>query len=160
MPSRFLWFVGLSVPVLATVVIAWGQSAPAQSKSPASEDPVEKSPTPAGRRVDVELRMFMRMKLDASSRILEGLAIEDLSLVREGARNLAEMSRAEKWRVSTDPLYRQHSADFQEIVAQLEKAAEEKNPDRAALKWMDATMSCLECHRYVRGMHLVSSGTP
>lgn len=30
------------------------------------------------------------------------------------------------------------------------EAAKEGNIDRAALRWMDTTMSCIECHRYVR----------
>jgi hypothetical protein len=60
------------------------------------------------------------------------------------------MSGAEKVRVHTDPLYRQFSADFQQTTKELVGAANDKNLDRAALKWMDATMGCIECHRYVR----------
>ncbi|QDU40197.1 hypothetical protein Mal4_45520 [Maioricimonas rarisocia] len=100
----------------------------------------------------VVLREFMRRKLAASSKILEGLVIEDTRLIREGAQTLNEMSAAEKWRVSNDVMYRQFSAEFRRITQKLDEAAQEGNLDQATLKWVDATMSCMECHRFVRGM--------
>jgi hypothetical protein len=103
---------------------------------------------------DAELRNFMRKKLEASSQILEGLTTDDLQLVKDGARRLREMSTAEKFRVSNDPIYRQFNADFNGVTQQLIKAAEDGNADRAAMKWMDATIGCMDCHRFVRGMHI------
>ncbi|MFG0334625.1 MAG: hypothetical protein ACF8TS_14815 [Maioricimonas sp. JB049] len=100
----------------------------------------------------IALREFMRRKLAASSKILEGLVIEDTRLIREGAQTLNEMSAAEKWRVSNDVMYRQFSAEFRRITQKLDEAAREGNLDQATLKWIDATMSCMECHRFVRGM--------
>jgi hypothetical protein len=149
---------GTLIAVLAAsataIAIAVG-SDPAVPTRPPTGAAEPRGSDPKGPRLDMEIRTFMRRKLDASSQILEGLAVEDLALVRAGANTLVEMSTAEKWRVSTDALYRQHSADFREIAQQLSKAADEGNMDRAALKWVDATMSCLECHRYVRGMRIV-----
>lgn len=103
---------------------------------------------------EVELREFMRKKLSASNLILEGLTTDDLDLVKTGARQLHELSSAERWRVSNDPIYRQFSGEFREITQQVIKAAEDGNSDRVAMKWMDATISCLDCHRFVRGMHV------
>ncbi len=96
------------------------------------------------------LQTFMRAKLTASTKILEGLAIDDLDLVREGAVEMNKMSSAEQWRRHDDMLYRQFSAEFRRTTQDLIDAAKEGQIDRAALKWMDATMSCIECHRYVR----------
>lgn len=97
-----------------------------------------------------ELRDFMHKKLEASNKILEGLVMEDTDLIQEGATALSEMSSAEKWRVSNDAMYQQFSKEFQRTAAKLVDAAKEKNLDRAALRWMDTTMSCIECHRFVR----------
>ena len=36
-------------------------------------------------------------------------------------------------------------------------AAKEKNIDRAALRWMDTTLSCIECHRFVRNELVVQA---
>lgn len=100
--------------------------------------------------VNQELRAFMRTKLKASNQILEGLALEDTGLIEEGAKTLAEMSSVEKWRVSQDAMYRQFSTEFNRNANKLLEAAKERNIDRAALRWMDTTMSCIECHRFVR----------
>lgn len=110
---------------------------------------------PSDREADIELSEFMRRKLGASSQILEGLCTEDPILIREGTNILQEMCTAEKWRVSTDPMYRQFSGDFQEIVQQMDEAVEDENFDRVAIKWMDATMCCIDCHRFARNMLIV-----
>lgn len=101
-----------------------------------------------------ELQEFMRRKLSASTEILEGFCVDDMQLVIKGAKQLRAMSEAEAWRVSNDVMYKQFSNEFRQITSDLIKAAEEKNPDRAMLKWVDATVSCLDCHRFVRGMRV------
>lgn len=96
------------------------------------------------------IAQFMRKKLQASTVILEGLALDNMEMVQEGATELNRMSGAEKWRVFNDPMYRQFSAEFQRTAQDLADAAKDGNLDKAALKWMGATMNCIECHRYVR----------
>ena len=125
----------------------------------ADEDDKPVKPQTPKEQSDVELKTFMRMKLDASSKILEGLALDDSVLVKEGADQLAKMSGAEQWHVFMDPVYRQFSKDFHNTASDLVAAAEAGNTDRAALRWMDATMSCIKCHRYTRGM-LVAEEKP
>ena len=94
----------------------------------------------------------MYAKLQASQLILEGLVTENFVMIADGAGKLEQLSQAEEWRISNDAMYRQHSAQFQRIVKQLSKSAKEKNLDRAALTWLEATMSCIECHRFVRAV--------
>lgn len=144
---------GTRLVVAAVVVcgaLAWSQAQ--DKKEPQVDDD--------GRPV-MTLRDFMRLKLKASSQILEGLAIEDLEMVQAGAQTLKTMSAAEKWRVYNDAMYRQFSGEFQRSVSDLEKASKDNNLDSAALKWMATTMNCIECHRYVRH-HLVveKAGNP
>ena len=93
---------------------------------------------------------FMRQKLDATNFVLEGLLTEDFELLTKGAKKLSEMSRAEKWRVSNDIMYGNHSEDFQSRVDKLINAAKEESVDAAALAYFDTTMSCIECHKWVR----------
>jgi hypothetical protein len=113
----------------------------------------------ADARQDLELAKFMRKKLEASTDILEGLTTEDSELVVRGARILVEMSSAEKWQVKHDVMYKQFSADFQRSATSLLDAAEKKNFDTATLKWIDTTMRCLECHKFVRGARLVGKSS-
>lgn len=108
-------------------------------------------------REDMPLRDYMRKKLEASNQVLEGLCTDDFGLIEQGARRLTEMSTSERWRVTNDPMYRQFSGDFREITQQLVEAAEKKNLDRATLKWVDATMACIDCHRFVRGIRIADS---
>jgi hypothetical protein len=128
----------------------------------AAEEKGQQSPEPKVSKqerkpIDKDLRQFMRRKLEASGKVLEGLAIEDFALIKEGAKTLNEMSTAEKWRVTNDALYRNFSDDFQRVTGDLVKAAEDENLDRAALKWVEATMGCIECHRHARGIMIASN---
>lgn len=100
------------------------------------------------------LRDFMRRKLEASNKILEGLVTEDGELIAVGAETLAEMSTAEQWRVSNDVMYKQFSEEFQRAARKLKTAAEKEKFDDVALKWIAVTMSCIECHKWVRGIRI------
>ena len=99
---------------------------------------------------DLSLSAFMRKKLDASSLILEGLAVEDAELIGRGAKSLLQLSKVEKWQVLVDSEYRVYSIDFRSTVRKLEEAAEKGNFDNAALQWFDVTKSCIECHQHIR----------
>jgi cytochrome c556 len=100
------------------------------------------------------VRPFMRMKLEASSKILEGLTTEDFKMIREGAETLQNMSAAEKWRVSNDVLYRQYSAEFNREAKRLLEQANARNLDGATLAWVECTMSCVRCHNHARAIKI------
>ena len=117
-----------------------------------SQDKAQKKAPDAKR--DLEQTTFMRKKLEASGQILEGLTSEDAQLIIKGAKALVEMSAAEKWQVQNNVMYRQFSAEFQRSAKGLLEAAEKENYDAAALKWIDTTMKCMECHKFVRGTRL------
>ena len=98
------------------------------------------------------LSKFMRKKLSASNMVLEGLVTENFGMIARGAQQMEEMSKAEEWRVSNDAIYRQLSDDFRRIAQQLQKDAKKSTIDPAALTWIKATMSCIECHKYTQGI--------
>ncbi|MDA0835481.1 MAG: hypothetical protein O2955_11285 [Planctomycetota bacterium] len=104
----------------------------------------------SNKKPDKDLSEFMREKLAASNQILEGLATEDFKLIQDGAVKLQDLSQAEKWRISNDVMYKQHSSEFTRVAAQLQKQAKEGNLEGSALSWLQATMSCIECHKFVR----------
>jgi len=104
------------------------------------------------------LNKFMRAKLDASNQVLEGLVTNHFGQIAQGAKKLRQMSDAEEWRVSNDAMYRQHSAEFRRIVQSLEKSAREEKLDTAAVNWIEATMSCIECHKHVRAVLMAGNG--
>lgn len=96
------------------------------------------------------LAKFMRKKLDSSSRILEGLAVEDAELIKLGSTELLEMSKSELWNVFLDEDYREFNRDFRSSVRKTYQAANEGNFDNALLQWTDAVKGCVECHKHVR----------
>ncbi|WP_010587055.1 hypothetical protein [Schlesneria paludicola] len=100
---------------------------------------------------------FMRKKLGASNQILEGLVTEDAELIKRGAKILIEMSSAERWQVKNNVMYKQYSNEFLQSAKKLEAAAEKENIDAVTLKWMDTTMKCVECHKFVRSSILAQA---
>jgi len=99
---------------------------------------------------------FMRDKLELTQGILEGLAVEDFDLILSRSQRLSAMSQEVGWKVFENPDYEQQSIAFRRNVDALTKAAKNKNLDGATLAYVRATMSCVECHKYVRG-RLVAS---
>ncbi len=138
--------VGCCLVTLSVLLTALAPSPQAADKQKLAEG---KSP----------LSKFMRAKLNASELILEGLALENFALIQKGAKELEKISSAEEWRISNDVMYRQHSNEFQRVVSRLVKAAEEERLDGAALSWVEATMSCIECHRFVRAVLMADKTT-
>lgn len=97
---------------------------------------------------------FMRLKLAHAQNILEGLATEDFVTIRKNAQELSLLSNASNWQVLQTPEYLQHSIEFRGIANSLTSAAEARNLDRAALAYVDMTMTCVNCHRHVRDVRM------
>lgn len=95
-------------------------------------------------------KTFMRAKLDAAGDALEGLTSEDFDQIRSGARQLQLMSQRAAWKVLKTPDYLQYSGEFRKAAEQMEEAAAEKNLDKAALAYVQLTLTCVNCHKHVR----------
>lgn len=115
------------------------QSKP-EAKSLSDEEKVPPSP----------LAKFMRRKLGASNLILEGLCVDNMAKIDKGVGQLLNMSDEERWRVSNDVLYLNHSREFRRAVLNLKEKAAASSSDGVALAWIDVTMNCIRCHSWVR----------
>ena len=150
------WIRGIAFTVV--VGLACGVVAISGAQESGKSD---RAPTGAA---DAKLRHFMRQKLKHAHDTLDGLCTDDLELVASAAAKMVDMSRASDWVVIQGPVYAQHSAEFREACAQLEKVAKEKNSDGASLAYLRVTMSCMSCHKFVRSVriaaHLPSEGLP
>ncbi len=102
----------------------------------------------------------MRTKLELSQRVLEGLATEDYALMLAKGSRLGAMSKETDWRVFENPEYDQQSISFQRHVGSLIKAAKEKDLDAATLADVRVTMSCVDCHKLIRGKLTASTESP
>lgn len=93
---------------------------------------------------------FMRAKLIHSQKVLEGLTTENFDLVAKQAQQLSLLSLASTWQVIETPEYTRRSNEFRRASDDLTKAAKNKNLDGATLAFVNVTLKCVECHKYVR----------
>lgn len=103
---------------------------------------------------------FMREKLGLTQKVLEGLTAEDFALVEERARRLGAMSLQPPWQVLDHPDYAQHSLVFRREAEALARAAAARNLDGATLAYVRLTMSCIDCHKFVRGKRVACTAPP
>lgn len=103
-----------------------------------------------------EVGTFMRAKLDHSKKLLEGLALEDFTMIARESQELSLLSQATNWQVLQTPEYLDQSREFRRTADALTAAAREKNLDAAALRYVELTMKCVNCHKYVRKVRLAS----
>ncbi len=97
-----------------------------------------------------DLNNFMQLKLGHAKGILEGLATEDFEQIAKDSQALTALSLQSSWNTHTTINYLDHSADFRRALNVITKAAHEENLDRAALAYVNLTVQCIECHRYLR----------
>ena len=97
-----------------------------------------------------QVRTFMRSKLNHSQQVLEGLSTEDYDTIAKHAQDLSLLSLASNWQVLQTEEYVQQSREFRRAADALRDAAKKKNLDGAALAYVDMTMKCINCHKYVR----------
>ena len=107
-----------------------------------------------------ELRIFMQLKLDHTKGILEGLATEDFQQIAKDAQALNALSLQSSWNAHTTLEYLDHSGDFRRALNVITKAAREENLDRAALGYVNLTVQCIECHRYLRQKQATDTPKP
>jgi hypothetical protein len=96
---------------------------------------------------------LMRLKLEYSKNVLEGLILENYPAIIKNAQALKKLSEAAEWEVPTIPNageYITFTGEFQRLADELAKKAKEKNMDGATLAYVRLTLNCVNCHKYVR----------
>ncbi len=96
---------------------------------------------------------FMRLKLEFSKKVLEGLTLEDYASISKNAKALKRLSEAAVWEVPTIPNagdYIIFTSEFQRLADEMDRKAKDKNIDGATLAYLRLTMNCVNCHKYVR----------
>ena len=95
-------------------------------------------------------QLLMRDKLAFASKALEGLSMEDYGKIAEAGNMMGVISRAASWHIIPTEQYSRMSKNFQEQAADLERHAKDKNLDAAALDYTRITLTCVQCHNYIR----------
>jgi len=92
----------------------------------------------------------MQRKLGHAEKTLEGLAREDYDAIITHSQAISLLCEDELWAVLQTVEYRERSNEFRRSVNAITEAARKKNLDAAALAYVDATLKCVSCHKYVR----------
>lgn len=105
----------------------------------------------------ITTREVMKAKLESSQKVLEGIATENFVTVSTHAQRLVALSQVAGWQARQTPEYKQYTAEFRRHAEALQKAARSENVDAASVAWFQLTISCVNCHRHIRGMRTVSA---
>jgi hypothetical protein len=97
---------------------------------------------------------LMQKKLKYSQKILEGIALNDFDTIAKYADEVVLVSRDAEWKVVKSPRYELFSDEFRGNAETLIKVAKEKNLDGAALAYVEMTLNCVKCHKYVREVRM------
>lgn len=95
---------------------------------------------------------LMRRKLGSTQKVLEGLTTENMRLVIEGSDELLSIADEASWKVSRDAIYIHYSRDFQRTIRGLQDAAKRGSVEEATFAYTHAMVTCMACHRHVRGV--------
>ncbi len=98
------------------------------------------------------LETIMQRKLEYTHNILQALMLENFDAIERNSERLRQLSEASNWNVIRTHEYTRHSSEFSRAVDALKKAAQEKDLDAAALAYVEMTLKCVQCHKYVRGV--------
>jgi hypothetical protein len=96
------------------------------------------------------LAKIMEKKLKSAQTLLEGIALSDFAKITRSADDLIQLSNTAEWFVLKTPRYEVHSNEFRRAAEVIVQKAKDKNLDGVALAYLDMTMTCIRCHRYVR----------
>ena len=96
------------------------------------------------------LAAFMQAKLTHSEKTLEGLAKGDFELIAKHSQAISLLCVDEQWSVMKTPEYQERSNEFRRNVDAITNGARKKNLDAATLAYVNATLNCVSCHKYVR----------
>lgn len=96
-----------------------------------------------------ELTTVMREKLVHTQRILEAVVTSDWASLETHSSALEQLTNDPRWMVLKYPEYATHSTAFVRAVQELHKAALRRDPDEAPKAYINVTLQCVGCHRYL-----------
>lgn len=122
--------------VILGLVLGAGLNAPAQ--------------TPATGRL-------MRQKLMHSQNVLEAILTSNFAMLDRESAALAEATKAPAWKVLFSPEYNRQSGAFLRAIDDLRDAAKGTDLDGAASSYVSLTLTCFQCHRYIKNRRLAAT---
>jgi hypothetical protein len=101
-----------------------------------------------------KVQQLMEKKLQHAQKVLAGVAMGDFRMMASNAEELIQISKLADWRVVKTPRYELHSNEFRRAAESLVQEANQKNVDASALAYVEMTLACVKCHKYVREIRM------
>jgi hypothetical protein len=95
------------------------------------------------------LDRVMRQKLQHAQKILEAVVTSDWTSLEMSSRDLERLIDEPGWTVLRYPEYHTQSAAFVRAIRALHTAAAQRDLEATPRAYVDLTMQCVECHRYL-----------
>lgn len=111
--------------------------------------------TPPELAPEVRDKNVMRFKLFYAQSALEAITVENFSMLATNASKLGAVTKEVSWRIRHTPEYQRLTGDFLRQTESLTKAAANQNVDAATVAYFQMTVSCVTCHKYLRGRDVV-----
>lgn len=96
----------------------------------------------------------MRDKLLHAQLLLQAITTSDYALLERESQALSRATNELGCMVLKTPEYRRQSDTFLRATEDLVTAAKQRDLDLAAMHYMSLTMSCYQCHRYVKNSRI------
>lgn len=148
--------LAIAIPVLAFLIAV---SSMRGSRGQTSLQTVPKQQEKAATLND-DLRLFVRIKLSCSQKMLSGLVTEDYAQIRSAAQEMKRVHQAKTWPQTKDEMYNHYNRVFAVNRDKLEKMAASKNLEGVRFAYLQLTASCVDCHSYFRGRFKVQQPAP
>lgn len=100
--------------------------------------------------------IVMREKLVHAQGVLEALTTSDYALLQEHTAQLRRAPAALGWQVLKTLEYRRFSNAFVDAAENLAQAANDRDFDAAMMHYLSLTLSCYQCHRYVKSARIAA----
>jgi len=94
--------------------------------------------------------VWMKHKLGASQKILEGMTRGDFEMIEKHAQGMENLGYLEGWVRADVPGYVSHLHAFNQANRELIRASKNKNLDGVTVAYSQLTISCVQCHRFMR----------
>jgi hypothetical protein len=101
-----------------------------------------------------KVQQLVQKKLEHVQKVLAGVATGDFRLMAANAEELMQISKLAECRVVKTPRYELHSDEVRRAAESLIQEANNKNVDASALAYVEMTLACVKCHKYVREVRM------
>ncbi len=96
-----------------------------------------------------ELSSVMHQKLVHAQKILEAVVTSNWVSLETHSRELEQLTNDPRWTALKYPEYVRHSGAFIRAVQALHTAAAQRDLEKSPRAYIEVTLQCVECHRYL-----------